>query len=371
MNRLHLRSLLLKGVIIILALACLLGLTATAPRAFAATAVCDSSGNCFDYAPIPTANSWPTSIVGSNIDYWFTEFNGNKIGHAKLVEQLGVTALTEFSIPTPGSGPQAITSGPDGNLWFTELKANKIGRMTPSGVFTEYAIPTANSEPAGITSDGTNLWFTEYNGNKIGEITTSGAFLGEYVIPTANSGPLGITYRGEPANSVSRIWFTEYNASKIGHTELQAHCTGVPPHLNCVFTLVIVDSPLPTANSKPYGITTAVDGATLWFTEQAANQIGEIPSGSPITEYPLPTANSQPMGISAYAGGGAEFAEFNGNKIGFTGLAGPGEPNVIGEVPLPTAQSGPMDVCGGGVGFEGAYVEASANQIGDVYVVLG
>jgi streptogramin lyase len=41
--------------------------------------------------------------------------------------------LTEFTIPTPNSGPAGITTGPDGNLWFAEYFADKIGRMTPSG----------------------------------------------------------------------------------------------------------------------------------------------------------------------------------------------------------------------------------------------
>jgi uncharacterized protein (TIGR03437 family) len=55
-------------------------------------------------------------------------------------------------------------------VWFTEGNGNKIGRMTTAGELTEYAIPTANSEPAGITAgpDGA-LWFTESNvGSKIG-----------------------------------------------------------------------------------------------------------------------------------------------------------------------------------------------------------
>ena len=39
---------------------------------------------------------------------------------------------------------------------------NKIGRITTAGAFTEYPIPTASSNPEGITAgpDGA-LWFTE------------------------------------------------------------------------------------------------------------------------------------------------------------------------------------------------------------------
>jgi hypothetical protein len=38
--------------------------------------------------------------------------------------------VTEFPVPTAGSTPFGIASGPDGALWFTEQSANKIGRIT-------------------------------------------------------------------------------------------------------------------------------------------------------------------------------------------------------------------------------------------------
>ncbi len=89
--------------------------------------------------------------------------------------------IKEFIVPTAKSGLGGITAGPDGNLWFTEegtiqngkfIGGNQIGRITPSGIITEFALPTANSGPTGITAgpDG-NLWFTEFNGNKIGWIS--------------------------------------------------------------------------------------------------------------------------------------------------------------------------------------------------------
>src|SRR5216683_3057420 len=76
---------------------------------------------------------------------------------------LAVT-FTEFPIPTLDSGPANITQGPDGALWFTEFSANKIGRITTSGVITEFDITphTPMSFPQGITTgpDGA-LWFVE------------------------------------------------------------------------------------------------------------------------------------------------------------------------------------------------------------------
>src|SRR5438094_6547328 len=69
-----------------------------------------------------------------------------------------------------------ITAGPDGNLWFTDGGVSQIGRVTPSGSFTEYPVPTSDSGPARITTgpDG-NLWFTEECGNNIGRVTLASA----------------------------------------------------------------------------------------------------------------------------------------------------------------------------------------------------
>ncbi len=35
-------------------------------------------------------------------------------------------------MPTAGSQPGAITTGPDGALWFAEFAGNKIGRIVPA-----------------------------------------------------------------------------------------------------------------------------------------------------------------------------------------------------------------------------------------------
>ena len=37
--------------------------------------------------------------------------------------------IREFVIPTASSDPDGITAGPDGNLWFTEFQGNKIGQL--------------------------------------------------------------------------------------------------------------------------------------------------------------------------------------------------------------------------------------------------
>jgi streptogramin lyase len=70
--------------------------------------------------------------------------------------------FTAFPLPGPGSSPESITTGPDGNLWFTELYGNKIGRITTNGTITEFPLPRSGGRLTQITAgpDG-NLWFTK------------------------------------------------------------------------------------------------------------------------------------------------------------------------------------------------------------------
>jgi streptogramin lyase len=55
--------------------------------------------------------------------------------------------------------PNQITEGPDGNLWYT-LVGSAVGKLTPSGVATEYSY-SATSGSSGITvGPDKALWFT-------------------------------------------------------------------------------------------------------------------------------------------------------------------------------------------------------------------
>jgi virginiamycin B lyase len=122
--------------------------------------------------------------------------------------------------------PGGITTGPDGALWFTGSISSKIGRITTDGKVTEFALPNSNSQPWGITMgpDGA-LWFTEAScvrqpgprcgiGNKIGRITTTG-LVTEFTVPSDGSGPHSITTGPDGA-----LWFTEYYGSRVGRLVL-------------------------------------------------------------------------------------------------------------------------------------------------------
>jgi len=178
-------------------------------------------------------------------------------------------ASAEFALP-PMANVSKIVSGPDGNMWFTDGGTNQIGRITTSGDVTEYSIPTPNSGPFGISlgPDG-NLWFTESTGNKIGRITPAGAIT-EFPAIADGSSPLGIA-----AGPDGNMWFTEALRNKIGRISMGG---------------AVNEFAVPTPRAQPWSITAGPDG-NLWFTESALpvlggsqrQKIGRITTSGPVT----------------------------------------------------------------------------------------
>jgi len=149
--------------------------------------------------PIPTANSSPNDIaVGADGNLWFTEGAG-KIGR---ITTSGV--ITEF-----GSGlslPFSIANGPDGNIWFTQRFTLQIGKITPTGQFTFYPIP--NTAEQITRGHGNNLLFTEFGSNKVAKITTDGVVTESPEF--RDSGPTGIV-----AGPSREIWFLGYASNRV------------------------------------------------------------------------------------------------------------------------------------------------------------
>jgi hypothetical protein len=80
--------------------------------------------------------------------------------------------ITEYDSPIAGGYFFGITTGPDGNVWYAGSAANKIGMVTTTGVFSEYDSPTPSGGPVGIIQ-GSNydLWYLESDGNNVVRIS--------------------------------------------------------------------------------------------------------------------------------------------------------------------------------------------------------
>lgn len=113
----------------------------------------------------------PDITVGPDGALWFTQSSVGKGPPASIGRMTASGHYTRWTLPTQHSLPMSITTGPDGALWFTERTADRIGRITMSGKISEFRLP--HLAPFDITrgADGA-LWFT--TDTRIGRITTSG-----------------------------------------------------------------------------------------------------------------------------------------------------------------------------------------------------
>jgi len=95
---------------------------------------------------------------------------------------------------------------------------------------------------------------------------------------------------------------------------------------------------LPTSDADPYGVASAPNGST-WFTERAADKIGELtPTGS-FNEFVIPTAASDPRGIAVASDGSIWFTEAAVDKIGELTPVGS-----FNEYTVPTAAAEPDQI---------------------------
>lgn len=67
-------------------------------------------------------------------------------------------AVTEFTLPTPYTSPNAITVAPDGSVWFGENGMPGLGHLFPNGTLTEYKLPFESSLPQNVCGDRAQIW---------------------------------------------------------------------------------------------------------------------------------------------------------------------------------------------------------------------
>ncbi len=172
-----------------------------------------------------------------------------------------------YPMPNPSTVPYYLAIGSDKNVWFTEDNAFRIGRITSSGVITEYPIPSGQTGYYIAAGSSGSLWFTE-SSNNIGKITTTG-HITEYTVPASDSAAGQQIAKGPDGN----MWFTDVNNNSIG---------------NITPTGTVTEYLIPTASAYPTGIAAGSDG-NLWFTEAGGvNSVGRITTGGTITEFPGP-----------------------------------------------------------------------------------
>jgi streptogramin lyase len=258
--------------------------------------------------PIASNQDINQIISGPNGNLWLSVSTANATGGAptgtgEIIEMTTTgTVVEEFSLPNV-SNAFAITRGPDGNIWFADYYNPIIGRLTPSGDVMYFQAPYAIGEL--ITGPDGNLWFdaaNEFN-DSVGRMTPSGD-----VTVFSNLPNPPYTHRGLTAGPNGNIWMSTANSPSPSIVEI-----------NTIGQVVgVFRDP-----NGPYILTPGSDG-NLWFSESGNRSaasgggayIGSITPQGSITEYPIPTLNSGESDITTGPGGTIWFSEYAANQIG-------------------------------------------------------
>jgi len=110
--------------------------------------------------PVPIAYSPQEITAGPDGALWFADDDG---AIWRITTEGG---LTRYPVPLrpSGGGTGPITSGPDGALWFTvtcnPCAHDWVGRITTTGVITEFPAPTDGSLNGIATGPDGALWIT-------------------------------------------------------------------------------------------------------------------------------------------------------------------------------------------------------------------
>jgi streptogramin lyase len=255
---------------------------------------------------------------------------GNSMGAASLTIVSPAGTVSSAQIPTPAGAafpPDALnlTLGPDGNVWFTETlpfdssgnqiaNSNKmIGRVTPSGVVTQFAVPTNFAGTGSInTNTGTyitaggdgNVWFVEASVGNVAKITPAGVVT-EYPLGVGG-GLMGLALGGD-----GNIWVRSAVFSQAQNA-LVTTLSRVTP------SGTVTNFANPTSNTgSDVELVLGPDGA-LWYPED--QKIGRITITGTIQEFalPTPTVSGQPnfaFQLAFAPNGSGAFLEFSSSKL--------------------------------------------------------
>jgi streptogramin lyase len=292
--------------------------------------------------PIPTADRNPQEIVvGSDGNLWFTE--GTPDGGIGRITPSGV--ITEFPVApsqnVPYLGP--ITAGSDGALYFRSKSSLAIDRMTPDGQVTETGIPNVGPEELTLGPDG-HVWMSgcssiaQFSGDGVKNFELPLSLTNDIDFCTVDGEAVGIT-TGADGN----LWFamdggpTSASRGQIGKITLSGQIT-------------LFDA----GGNNPYEIAAGPDG-NLWFTDARHSAIGRSTLSGGITMYPIPSGNYARY-ITAGPDGNLWFTD-GADRIGQITPSGE-----ISEFSLP-AGSGPSGIT---VGPDHAiwFTESGSNKIG-------
>ena len=190
-----------------------------------------------------------------------------------------IGTLKQFKVPTANSQPRGITNGSDGNRWFTEgteftNAPAKIARITPAGAVTEISVECNSCILSDIIQGpGDVLYFTTNDGVLGGYNWRAGTFLAPVDLPSSNAVAGSLAVHGDD------IWFAEGIADSLWRYNITAG----------QFT----EFPVP----EPSDVVVDAAGA-VWFTAGFDRSIGRLdPATGAVELFPVP---AEPDGLTLF-----------------------------------------------------------------------
>ena len=309
---------------------------------------CDQSGNNCANVAGATASSYTPAVsdVAHTLVVVVSATNATgTTSAASVATGLAAGVFTEFTGLAAGGVPGYLGTGLDGNVWFSDTggSTHAVGRITPTGVITEYTAglnPVAY--PLGIVAgpDG-NMWFADNSATTpaIGKINPSTGAITEYSAGLNSGARLGRITLGGNGN----LWFTDDGTTPaIGtinpytdaiteySTGLQAGAfiygiaagpdgnvwfddNGPTPAVGRITPAGVITeftAGLPAGSAPGNQITAGPDG-NLWFVDQGTTPaIGKITTSGVITEYSTGlNAGANPNSIATASDGNLWFGD--------------------------------------------------------------
>jgi len=205
------------------------------------------------------------------------------------------TFITEFKIPTACTQPLGITADPNGNVWFTESNTGSIAKFDPfTKNFTEYENPLWQKHEKsmmwgiGYVSDG-NIWYTDSGHTLIWKFSTTDKKYANFNYPVTlgekEAFPQILVINGKEilVNDFVGKKITSFNLDQVG-PRIDYSTIASPGNYN--FTSAMAAD----SNGKIW--------YTVWKYQQGGNLVRYEPQTGNKTQFNLPPGISAPNGIS-------------------------------------------------------------------------
>lgn len=205
-------------------------------------------------------------------------FVGQRSHYAAFLD-IETGEFTRFDLED-GTGPHNLIVDPEGYVWYSGNRASHIGKLDPrSGEIAKFR--TSSRDPHTLVFDGHgDIWFTAQGANHVGKLTVATEEIVEIPVPTEGSRPYGIKI-----DSDNRPWIALFGTNKLATVDPS--------------TMQLEEIELPDPETRPRRLEITSDDM-VWWVDYTRGYLGRLdPATREITEWAMPGGpGSLPYGMA-------------------------------------------------------------------------